>query len=281
MNVTGLLLLYATAATAQSAQEFSVDFRTGQALPPALKLFGPNPARFVKQEAGGLRVTFPANRPGKQPVGLSPRFAVGGDFEITLRYEILVAQQPETGYGVGTNIYLVVGKPLVEAAGLARYEHPKKGSVYVINRTWVAHQDKVRQHIKTVPTQVKTGQLRLKRSGAILHYLVADGPSSTFRELHQAKFSPDDLQTVRFTANTGGARAALDVRFLELTIRGAHLPNEAVPPKRSWGWVVWLLLSGGVVAVTGTTVVMGWLWWRRKAPNRLRTSPRRPEKPRP
>src|SRR5688572_3210013 len=57
---------------------------------------GPEGEQCVKFEVQGLRITLPAGHEGKrEDTGVVRGFAVKGDFEITLGYEIL--QEPAAG----------------------------------------------------------------------------------------------------------------------------------------------------------------------------------------
>ena len=74
------------------------DFRGGR-LPAELTVL--DDGRFVKPTPEGLRMTLPKDRADLGPARVVTSFGVGGDFEITAAFEILRAEEPSGGYGVG------------------------------------------------------------------------------------------------------------------------------------------------------------------------------------
>ena len=66
-----------------------------------LKPFGDLSAVVLQSEPQGFRLTLPSKRPDLGPVGLSLATALRGDFEVTTTFEILKAEEPKTGHGVG------------------------------------------------------------------------------------------------------------------------------------------------------------------------------------
>src|SRR4051812_45478929 len=91
----GLALLVGAAGGARAGppewkSTFHQDLRTAALDNPNLRPLGEK----VRFEPAGLRISLPAGR-GKLPTtGLSTTFQVRGDFEITLSYEVLKAEQP-------------------------------------------------------------------------------------------------------------------------------------------------------------------------------------------
>src|SRR5205814_3350678 len=55
------------------------------------------------------------------------------------------------------------------------------------------------------PAPSATGKLRLVRSDSTLTYLVADGDSNEFQEIHETELGMDDIDLVRFAADNGGS----------------------------------------------------------------------------
>jgi hypothetical protein len=251
------LVLAAAAAPAQSPPDsFSFDFRQGGPLPPLLHPFGRNAKRLIQPQAGGLRITLPANRGAGDGVGVSPRCAASGDFEIRVAYELLSVEPPNAGYGSGVFLYVALKSDREDAFTLARAHRQREGSVYLVNQLY-RKGDKVVQKPRTFPTPTRSGQLCLRRVGAKVHYLVADG-AGELREIAEAEVGKDDVQVIRLAANTGGSATGLDVRLFEFHLNAKKLPNAPAPPAgsgQSW------LLAGGAV-ILGLGVVAGLLYWR-------------------
>ena len=97
--------------------KFEQDFRGGDPKNPNLRFIHD---RNVRWETGGVRITMPAGQ-GKIPTtGVAANFQVKGDFQITASYEVLKAQQPTEGYGVGVSIYAAIDSNAGDAISLAR-----------------------------------------------------------------------------------------------------------------------------------------------------------------
>jgi hypothetical protein len=214
------------------------------------------PSRLVKPDPRGLRIAIPA-KVGGLGVGVFTRFGIHGDCEITTTFEVLTAEKPTTGVGVGPELYVrtVDGwsnyvsmyrwltrdgdKPILGFASARKAE----GKPYLDNR-------------KNTMT-AKAGRFRIVRVGPVVHYFVAEGTSDTFRELQQVEFVTKDFDRVRFMCQVNDAPSALDVLLKDLTIRAEGLPGwtGSVPqPKRFPWWIV--------VAAVSCVVALGvGLWW--------------------
>ena len=82
---------------------------------------------MTKREEAGLRITLPADRTPNQPVGFKTTMVLSGDFEITAAYELLAADPPTTGYGVGVNLGLAPDGARKKYAKVGRFMRPGRG----------------------------------------------------------------------------------------------------------------------------------------------------------
>jgi Protein of unknown function (DUF1583) len=228
-------------------REFYQDFRGGRALHAALKLVGPDASMVAKREDLGLRITLAPTRAVNQPVEVKTMFTVSGDFEVTGTYELLAADQPTQGYGVGVSLNIATDEERTKFAKVARAMRVKDGSVYV-TEFW--NHDSKAYKTSFVPTEVKSGQLRLVRKGSLIRYLVADGPGNEFREIRQQQFGDDDIAHVRFVVADSGSPNAVDARLVDLKIRASKLMpgpiTDPLPPalqERKAGSSVWMTLA--------------------------------------
>src|SRR5699024_10653174 len=87
------------------AQEFYHDFR-GRPLPPEFAPFGDGASTMLRVEEQGLRLTVPKDDGPRGPFGIATKFPVHGDFEITAGYQILHADEPSAGFGVGFTLFV-------------------------------------------------------------------------------------------------------------------------------------------------------------------------------
>lgn len=229
---------------APPSREFYQDFRGSRALHSSLKLVGPDAGAVANRENLGMRIILPPTRPVNHPVGIKTMFSISGDFEITAAYELLAADRPKDGYGVGVALNIATDEERTKFAKVARAMLAKAGSVYATeywDRSIKAYK------ASSVPTEVKSGQLRLVRKGTSVRFLVADGPGDEFREIKQQQFVDDDIAHVRFVVTDSGSPNAVDARLVDLKIRAAKLtpdpvtdpPQPAVPARKAeisvWG----------------------------------------------
>jgi phage FluMu protein Com len=257
-------------------REFYQDFRGGRSLNSSLKLIGPDVDAVTKQEDLGLRITLPKDRAVNGGVAVMTLFSLAGDFEVTGSYELLSADQPAKGYGVGVSLNLETNEARDKFAKVARAMRVKDGSVYV-TEYW---RNEPPKDYKTfsVKTEARAGKLRLVRAGSKICFLVADGAGNDFREIKQQEFGTDDIADVRFVvADSGSPGNAVDARLIDLKIRASKLSPDPVAaggpaadgPVKSAdrGWLVAALLIGAaiIVFVSGAAAAAIFLWRRRRA----------------
>ncbi len=218
----------------------------------------------IRFEAAGTRITLPAGVVGTPPAGLVTNAKVHGDFEITVSFEILKADRPPTGFGVGVSLYAAINPDANNAVSLAHRLMPDGKTVFISNRMTPA-KDGLKHHVQTLPSTEAIGKLRLQRVGSRLRFLVADGNHSDFVQVDEVEFSPEDVRYVQFGGNTGGSASGLDLRLLDFTLRAEKLadtgdfsPDMAAavsPMARSKKWLIALALCIGIFLSSGA---LGW-----------------------
>ena len=251
-NATLVVLLLAP-LPGQMGDEFTQDFRSG-ALHPAVGQFGPQATQVSRLGAKGLEITLPASRTDKGAVGVTPKFRISGDFEITVAYELLAADKPPKGLGSGVKLWGEIESADKQAMTLAHLVAPDGKSQLLTLMARIGDDDKRVLEEGTRPATARGGQLQLRRTGSELSFLVAEGHSGGFEELHRARVGTGDVTVLRISANTHDAASAVSVRLVEFRIRAARLPVTGGTPKRSgYGWVFWLVTllavgAGGFLA---------------------------------
>jgi DNA-directed RNA polymerase subunit RPC12/RpoP len=213
---------------------------------------------------------LPADRTNLQAVGIQSRGPLSGDFEITASYEFLSSDRPAKGkgrFGIGVNLLISTDSEMQKFAKIARFWLPEEGNGYVGDFT--LRRPQPIYDSKFVPTEATLGQLRLKREGSTLRYLVAD-LGQEFREIYQADFGTQDIGFIRYVVNTGNLPTAVDVRLVDVKIRSgspkrnpvveAEVPSDT--PQSSLGnvWLASGILLQGMVFAVGT-----WMYARRSA----------------
>jgi hypothetical protein len=235
------------------AHEIYQDFRGRKPLVDELKLVGMDRAQACEPEEGGLRITLAKTPRSNQPTGVRLMFSLEGDFEITGTYEVLSIDMPPGGGGAGVALNVVATNNYQKFARLGRFRQPDVGNAYQAEcRIKGRPSDRP---FAAEPTEARSGQLRLIRDGAQLHYQVADGPAHVFREIYQAEFTDDPVEIVRLAANNNATPAGVDVRLIDLRIRyGSGPPAAAAAPAERGRFS--LLLALGMLVVLLLAIVL-------------------------
>jgi serine protease Do len=204
---------------------FHQDFRAADYRGETLLPLG---AGEVYRDDKGLRIIFPTGRGKLRDSGVFTTFSVRGDFEVTMSFEILKADQPKDGRGVGPLLY-AGNQTENDAVVLARRLLPDGKAVFVADR--VQHvQGKSTHQIKNLPSTATTGKLRLERQGATVRYCVCEGDNPEFVTVAEVDFGKADVYAIQVVGSTGGSDGGLDLRLFEFTVRAEDLPGLSDPP---------------------------------------------------
>ena len=213
---------------ADYAHEYYHSFQKDREISPEFHWHGVEPESSVEFEPEGLRISLPAGFAGKRPgTGMGLNTPVTGDFEITLRYEIL--KEPDVADAkepTGLFVWVDLNKPKLNRGFVSRVT--REGKLFI---TWhhLTPEPPAKQvsALRPFPAKDKSGQLRLVRTASVLYYYVAEDAGEDFRLLQKHPFGAEDLQAVRWGGQTGGPNAALEGRFIDLRIRADGLPELA------------------------------------------------------
>jgi hypothetical protein len=249
------------------------DFQRGQFDDNMMSLFGAGAKKYVKREADGLHIVFPGTDKVNM-VGVSCKPQVLGDFEVTVTYEVLHADQPQAGYGIGMTLAVVADNAALDNAAVAWRVYPKVGPIYGSDLGYYTppnaegkRQDKHNSMRFNDPTP--RGKLRLARKGPEMLFLAA-GDDGVFRQLRREPFALAPLKQVRVTADSGGGFGGLDIRLMDLHVHtddagpvpavsdAPNLPTSNRPRGRLTAALVCLsllMVAGGI---------MVWLKLRRR-----------------
>lgn len=189
-------------------------------------------------EAEGARITLPSGQVIQGTSGLVANFTVQGDFEITMAYEIINAERPKEGYGVGATVYLSPAENggNTNALSLSRRLSKSGETRFVAN--WLQRSEgKPPNTLQYLPSKSAIGKLRIQRVGPLVQFLVAEGDDPVFKPTGKSlPFGADDIRYIHFGGNAGDSAAALDMRLLDFSFRAERLlgldeaPSDAAPP---------------------------------------------------
>jgi RNA polymerase sigma factor (sigma-70 family) len=202
--------------------EFHHDFRLGMPLPEWLVMDGPVQDATIDFGDQGLRITLPPKRDRHHAVGVATRLLFSGDFEITAAFELLSASRPAAGYGVGVSLNLGRVSDRDLFGKIARFVRAEEGSVFV-SEYWNNHPPKT-YALESIPTETRTGRLRLVRQRDTLRFLAAAGFERDFQKIDQRIFGSEDLTQLRLVVSDSGEPGnPVDARLLELRIVGSKV----------------------------------------------------------
>jgi Protein of unknown function (DUF1583) len=260
MGLSSSLLVLATLVPGQlPPPDFYQDFRGSRPMLPSLQLLAPDADAVSTPEDGGLRITLPATRQDTQPVRLATKSGLSGDFELTGTFELLAADRPSSGYGVGVTLNVATDVTRKKFAKVGRLLRVKEGSVF-LSEFWNKERPKD-YRVQSIPTEARSGRLRLVRKGATLHYLAADGPKNDFREIYQGTFGTEDLAQVHFVVSSSGSPGnAVDARLVDLRISSGgfipdHASEPAPPPEPGRAGALWGTLAALILVLLGAGMV--------------------------
>jgi hypothetical protein len=224
MSLPSSVLVLAAMAFGQApANEFNHSFRD-KAMPPPekMELYGMDANVEITPEPEGLRIHILGNRL-RDGVGLRTSFPVTGDFEVTATFEILSAEKPTTGYGVGINLALSPSD-YKKTAALSRHWTVNNRSGFQARMNGAG----VEGRSEWEPSETMKGQLRMRREGTMMSFLFNEEPGQPFRELLQAEYGKDNIDAFRLVVNSGKSPAAVDVRILDVHLHWGGLPAHAL-----------------------------------------------------
>ena len=165
---------------------------------------------------------------------MGTRTGIQGDFEITATLEILHADQPKDGFGVGASLFINKVDPAAEGATLGRLVRPKGKQVVFWDQGFGKKKDELQFDIEYRPYSENQMRLRLNRAGTQLSYLLGKGlQGENFDELPTKEFGGNDIEKVIVRVTTGKQPVLVDVRLIELRIRSSAAPATPIPAAKA------------------------------------------------
>jgi hypothetical protein len=246
------------------------DFR-GKPLPDDLTLIPIGSELFVKSEPEGLRITLPKDRKDPELVAVGTRFGIQGDFEITATLEVLKAERPRDGFGVGASLFINKVDPVVEGSTFGRLVRPNGSQVIFWDQGFGKTKQELQYDADFRPYSDNQLRLRLKRTGTQLSYLLGKGlKGDYFDELPAKEFGGNDIKQVLVRVTTGRQPVDVDVRLIDLRIRSGAVPATPIPAVRtaepgSRGWLIAALFVLVVILSFAVVVLVVLLVRRQRA----------------
>lgn len=219
-------------STLSAAETYEFDFRGGQFGDPALVPIGydsPYSMQFIRPKRKGLHITIPGSQGRTRPkMGLFAALKLEGDFEITADFELVKAETPEIGTGVGANLYIMAEGSL-NGATLRRCAALDGRDAFFVHWSLRQADGSRAPDGMFAPAEKREGKLRLSRSGTKLSYLVAEGEGAEFRELKSIEFGPDPIGLLQLQAVTDGAAKNVEMYWRSISVRADKLMRVDIP----------------------------------------------------
>ncbi len=213
------------------AAELHQDFRNSALDTRTMSRVGGYAEEFVRPDKEGLRIRVPPGLNSPEAVGVAPRCRIRGDFEITVSFAIVKADEPIRGYGVAAAIWAETNTPTREAVTIERGVIPRAGERYTLTR--ISGPSQTRKYdVRRALAQSRSGKLRMERTGSQVTTLFADGKEA-FRVLRKVDLGPEDVALVRLGADTGVSDHSIEILLEDVTIRAEALPGLRPSPRAS------------------------------------------------
>jgi hypothetical protein len=229
-------------------------------------LRGPDVTEHVAFEPDGLRIRLPPGYPAQRPsVGLFFNSTVQGNFEITARFELLKEPSPEDAGNNATRVTLgiLLDTPERNEAAVSRRMIAKGATQFfsfLIMDTEA--KGKAQPKLDTVPTNARTGRLRLARIDSTLYCYASEGADEEFILVKSQPFRAHPGKQVFLHASTGGPRADLDVRISDFRVVADALPELAATEAPPVGTGRWLIAAVVVNTLLLLAALGGWITLR-------------------
>jgi hypothetical protein len=249
--------LLATAQAASTPSEMHQDFRGKKFNDQLFRFEGPNAAQYIRPEPDGLRITLPADSGPKKPVGIVLREGIHGDFSATVTYNLLHADKPDKGSGVGVSIYLMLNSTARDGINFGRF-HRRTGDhvfdvAHMVNNDTGGRSSKG-SHFRPADQDILTGKMRVMRNGPLLTLSASEGDSGAFQQIAQIDVGIDPVRMLRIAADQGNSDSSVDVRIIDFRVEAEKFASAGSFPTGSGYWY-WLLF-GGVILLGGLIVLV-------------------------
>ena len=187
-----------------------------------------NPIADVRTTSEGV-VVQRRGEAGYRAAMLSPAVQIGGDFDVTVRYDQLECVSAlEKIASIRMNV--MAANVTSDFASIIRAQARANDQIIQGLKMQTVQGNDRRHYFASQPMEATAGQLRLARRGSKMHYLISENDSTQFRLIGQEDFAADDLLDagVQFGVQTQGIESRTKVRFTEFTVRAERLSGLAI-----------------------------------------------------
>lgn len=185
--------------------------------------------QLLRPERRGLRMMIPRHQGDRKPtVGFIPLFKLHGDFEIAAAYKTLTIDKPTAGAGAGANLY-ILAEGTLHSASLRRCVTPDGADAFFIHVATRDDAGKRQAKYQCIPATTTSGELRLKRTGSTLQFLVDEDEGEGCRELHRVEFGTSTIGVIRVGTTTDGSPTSTENLWREFAVQADRLERVDIP----------------------------------------------------
>jgi hypothetical protein len=231
----------------------------GKPLRTLFEAYGYQTQRTIYPYPSAVRFWIPAGVKEAAQSGMYSYFALAGDFEVVLTYELFKLQPTDTGYGSGVGLAFDVqgdaGRAMIQ-----RVHKGKEGHGYLISSGLKKPKKELQEEYKFVPAEVPWGRMGIRRIKKELVFLATDAPGGELNEIGRMPFTDRTIRPMRIFVDPGGSPTAIDARVSQIDVRAEEISGgRTVVGPRSYASLWWLAVPvGGVIVVYGA-----WRRWRK------------------
>ena len=164
----------------------------------------------VKFAPDGLRITLPPGHPEQRNgTGVTLLSPVVGDFEITIRFDLLKETAPaDANFVTRLSLGVVADTPEKNEGFVSRRMDEKGVTQFTANVMLAKYAPGAGPRQRMLKTTAKAGRLRLVRSGPTLATLAAAGDDADFVFLKQYDFSTLPLKSICIMTSAGARKGS-------------------------------------------------------------------------
>jgi hypothetical protein len=214
--------------------------------------YGYFPQRSITSGGGGVRFSLPAQTKGVSQTGLSSRFSLAGDFEVSATYEVIALPPPQGRSGVSVGLAADTDGRGGNVS-LVRGYWPDRGSGYALIRGRASADGPLQYELSFFASQSKKARLVLRREKAEAVALVAEVSGKPPHELGRVPFTEDTVRKLRLYADPGGSPTVLDARLGNLVVSAEEI-TAGIPRKEAQDWRGWWVAGAVVFVVAGLSL---------------------------
>jgi hypothetical protein len=256
------VLVSAQGTAGDMKMELKIDGSNPRVLQNKFGTYGYRKQQVLWQEIDGIRFVLPEAE-GTAQSGIYSYFALAGDCEVVLTYELLKVPPPTKGYGCGLGIAFDIGEGGRGGRGdlqrVLRKGKNDNNGVKLHSHVSEKGKPKLEQPDVFAQNDSKKGLICLRRVGKELIGLMADGESDPLQEIGRLPFTDETIRAVRLFADPGGSPTVVDVRLRRIEMRAEQITGGVAEKDVVSYWWVPILV---VVLILTVCAGVGWLLWR-------------------